>query len=59
MPGGHLIFDYILSDGNSQDTIKAVEKRNDVLEFMEKNFNLIKGNLYKDKTINFAVIQKK
>ncbi len=59
VPGGHLIFDYILSDGNSQDTIEAVEQRNDVLEFMEKNFNLIKGNLYKDKTINFAVIQKK
>jgi SAM-dependent methyltransferase len=58
-PGGFLIFDYFLSDGKTQDTIEAVEQRKDVLDFMKNNFNLVKGNLDEEKTINFAVIQKK
>ncbi len=57
--GGYLIFDYILSEGKFQDTVEAVEQRENVLDFMEKNFNVVKGNLFKKKTINFAVIQKK
>ena len=57
--GGFLIFDYFLSDGKTQDTIEAVEQRKDVLDFMKDNFRLVKGNLNEEKTINFAVIQKK
>ncbi len=57
--GGYLLFDYILSDGEAQDTAEAVKQRKEVLRFIEQNFKLIKGNLFIDKTIDLAVVQKK
>ena len=56
---GFLLFDYILSNGEHQDTIEAVKQRQDVLSFIEKNFELIKGKLSRESTINFAVVKKK
>ena len=57
--GGYLLFDYILSDGNAQDTIEAVKQRDQVLNFINQNFDLKKGKLTNNQTINFAVVQKK
>jgi hypothetical protein len=56
---GHLLFDFILSDGEGQDTKEAIDQRKRVLEFIEKNFNLIDGNLSVNKSIEFCVVQKK
>ena len=53
------MFDYIFSDGEAQDTIEAVRQRKKVIEFIKNNFSVIKGNLYFNKTIDFAVVQKK
>ncbi len=57
--GGYLLFDYILSDGHAQDTIEAVKQRDQVLSFIKQNFDLKKGELTSNQTINFAVVQKK
>ena len=57
--GGYLLFDYILSDGHAQDTIEAVKQRDQVLSFIKQNFDLKKGELTNNQTINFAVVQKK
>lgn len=56
---GHLLFDFILSDGEGQDTKEAIDHRKRVLEFIEKNFNLIDGNLSVNESIEFCVVQKK
>ena len=57
--GGLLIFDYIISEGTGLDTIEALNQRSAVIEFISKNFLVLKGSLNYDKSINIVVVKKK
>ena len=57
--GGFLIFDYVISEGTGLDTIESLNQRNEVIEFINNNFLVLKGSLNYDKTINLAVVKKK
>ena len=56
---GLLILDYVISEGKGLDTIESLNQRNQVIEFIDKNFLVIDGSLNYDKTINIAVAKKK
>ncbi|MFC1907129.1 class I SAM-dependent methyltransferase [Chloroflexota bacterium] len=43
--GRYLIFDYIKSEGCGLDTMESVKEREQVLDFIEKNFELIEGKV--------------
>jgi 2-polyprenyl-3-methyl-5-hydroxy-6-metoxy-1,4-benzoquinol methylase len=58
-PNGILVFDYILSDGEGQDTIESIEQRPDVLRFISHHFNVIEGQLLIDSSIGKTVCQLK
>ena len=48
-PNGILIFDYIKGEAEGLDTKKGASERNEVLNFIEKNFEILKGRIdYKD-----------
>jgi 2-polyprenyl-3-methyl-5-hydroxy-6-metoxy-1,4-benzoquinol methylase len=55
---GYLIFDFIMSDGHGQDTIAAVKKRNEIIEFILSNFSVVKGKISAYQNISFAVVKK-
>lgn len=57
--GGYLFFDYIKGDGEGMDTIKGVNERNDVIDYIESKFNLIYGSLSKEQSIGLAIVRKK
>lgn len=56
---GYLIFDFILSKGEGLDTIEALEQREKVIDFVEKNFEIITGKLYSDRSVGITVVKKK
>lgn len=58
-PGGIFIFDYILGDGDGQDTIEAVTQRGDVLDFINKNYDLLAGKIEKENSMGKTVCRKK
>jgi hypothetical protein len=57
-PGGVLFLDYIKGDGDGHDTIQAVEQRNDVLDYVDKHFSLLHGNLCSSESIGLTVVKK-
>lgn len=65
-PGGLVVFDYVMTkvniDKNTDmglDHYEGHVQRNNVIDFMEKNFIVLDGGLYRDKTISLCVLQKK
>lgn len=56
---GFLIFDFILSEGTGLDTVEALEQREKVINFIEKNFEITSGKLYNDRSIGTTVAKKK
>ena len=57
--GGILVFDYILGDGDGQDTIEAVTQRGDVLDYIIKNYDLLDGKIQKNISMSKTVRRKK
>jgi len=55
---GVLIFDYIKGDGDGLDTKKAVTERGDVLDFINKNFTVIKGKINPEKSTMLTIARK-
>lgn len=47
-PGGHLIFDYIRSDGTGLDTAAALEARLPTLQFILDHFDIVQGRVTLD-----------
>lgn len=58
-PGGHLIFDYILSSGDGMDTVQAVQERPAVLAFMRERFDVISGELDETRSMGLTILRKK
>ncbi len=57
--GGLLFFDYIKGDGGGLDTEHAIRERDDVLDFIESNFVVLRGSLEKEKSMGLIVVRKK
>lgn len=58
-PGGLLFFDYIKGDADGLDTKQGVEQRKSVLEFFDKNFETLEGQIQFDETTELTVLRKK
>ncbi len=56
--GGYFIFDYILGDGDGQDTLAAVLERPAVLKFINENYELIDGKLLNNESMGTTVCRK-
>lgn len=57
--GGYFFFDYIKGDGQGLDTHHGVRQRNDVLEYVQQNFDLIYGTLDKEKNTGLTIVRKR
>lgn len=57
-PGGILFFDYHADDAHGQDTIEAVDQKKDVLDFISKNFEILKGNIDYKNIMEITVARK-
>lgn len=55
---GLLFFDYIKGDSEGLNTIQGVKERNIVLDFISKNFDLLYGNIKKDKNVSLSIVRK-
>ena len=59
-PGGHLVFDYIRSDGTGLDTVAALRDRLPALRFVVDNFEVVQGRVAADGSdIEPAVVRKR
>lgn len=58
-PGGLLFLDYIKGDGQGLDTKQAVLTRDNVIDFVLKNFELVYGEVTKDKNVGLTIVRKK
>jgi len=56
--GGYFIFDYILGDGDGQDTLAAIRERPEVLNFIKENYELIDGKFLNNKSMGTTVCRK-
>ena len=56
---GVLIFDYILGDGDGQDTIEAVTQRGNVLDYIKAKYEILEGELLEDQSMGRTVCRKK
>ena len=56
---GLFIFDYILSDGDGQDTIEAVEQRGDVLKYISEHYEVLSGTLLENESMGRTVCRIK
>lgn len=56
--GGVLIFDYIKGEGSGLDTKSAVKEWGDVLNFINRNFMLIKGEINPQKSTKLTIVRK-
>ena len=57
--GAYLVFDYILSEGNGLDTMEGVKQRRSVLEYIERNSELVAGEIRYDTSMGTTVVRKK
>ena len=55
---GVLIMDYILGDGEGQDTIEAVKERKVVLKFLEQNYKVLEGKINYNESMGKTVLKK-
>jgi len=56
---GYLIFDYIKSAGGGLDTMQSVRVREQVLEFIEDNFELVEGKIDKYDSMGTTIVRKR
>lgn len=47
-PGGHLVFDYVRSDGTGLDTATALRDRIPALQYILSHFDIVKGSVATD-----------
>ena len=57
--GGYLVFDYTISEGDGLDTHHGIRQRNDTIDFLSRNFELLYGNLSKETGMGLTIIRKK
>ena len=58
-PKGIFIFDYVLSDGDGQDTVESVRDRESVLELIDGRTTLLKGSINYENSMDLTVVQHK
>ena len=59
-PGGHLIFDFIRSEGTGLDTVAALRDRPPALRFVLDNFEVVQGRVAADGShVEPAVVRKR
>lgn len=59
-PGGHLIFDFIRSEGTGLDTVAALHDRLPALQFVRDNFEVVQGRVAADgSNVEPAVVRKR
>jgi 2-polyprenyl-3-methyl-5-hydroxy-6-metoxy-1,4-benzoquinol methylase len=58
-PGGHLVFDYVRSDGTGLDTAAALRDRIPTLEFILEHFDLVQGRVTTDGADIETVVARK
>jgi 2-polyprenyl-3-methyl-5-hydroxy-6-metoxy-1,4-benzoquinol methylase len=56
---GTFVFDYILSDGDGQDTIESAEQRNDVLAYIEQHYKILSGQLTREASMGLTACRRK
>ena len=57
-PGGVLVFDYHMGEGEGLDSMGAITQRAATVAFMQDNFTLRRGAFKRDSSMGFTVIQK-
>ena len=57
-PGGFLIFDYIMTDGEGLDTKNSLDQKKKVIEYIKENYKIIKGDLNTNKSIKASIAKK-
>ena len=59
-PGGHLVFDYIRSEGTGLDTASALRDRLPTLEFIRSHFDVVHGRVATEEAhVEPAVVRKR
>jgi len=56
---GIFVFDYILGDGDGQDTMEAVEQRGAVLEYIDDQYDILSGAIIKNDSMGTTVCRLK
>lgn len=56
---GLLIFDYIKGDAHGLDTQQGVKEREAVLDFIDRNFEILDGALLKEASMGLTIARKK
>ena len=56
---GIFVFDYILGDGDGQDTIEAVEQRDAVLQYIDYHYDILSGAITKNESMGTTVCRLK
>lgn len=56
---GLLFFDYSKTEGLSMDSQHSARERNDVLDFISKNFDVLYGSITKDRNMSLTIVRKK
>lgn len=57
-PSGIFIFDYILGDGDGQDTLAAINQRKEVLDYIGKKYTVLSGDLNYKESMGTTVCRK-
>lgn len=57
-PGGLLVFDYIKSEAGGLDTQKALDQRNDTIQYFKAHFEMMQGELDPDATPKIIILKK-
>lgn len=57
--GGLLFFDYAKTEAAGLDTHQGARERDNVLEFLDKNFDTLYGHITKDEGMNLTVARKR
>jgi SAM-dependent methyltransferase len=58
-PGGLLVFDYISGGGDGLDTLHGARERNQVLDFIARNFDIVQGDLDPDGSTALTIARKR
>lgn len=58
-PGGLLFFDYIKTDGECMDTVQGANERANVLDYVALNFDILEGDISKEKSTGLIIAKKK
>ncbi len=56
---GILVFDYIFGEGEGLDTLEAVQQRCEVLEYINKHYDLLSGKISKETSMGTTVCRRK